>query len=90
VIEFPPGCTILIPSACISHSNTGVTEGERRYSFTQYTAGAIFRWVDHNFMNEDQFWNSLSKEEWVEEEKRSKERLQYGLSLLSTCEELQK
>lgn len=40
-------------------------------------------------MKEDQFWGSLTEEERVEEKKRSEERLQYGLSLLSTCEELQ-
>lgn len=89
MVEFPPGCTIFIPSACVSHSNVGIRKGEHRYSFTQYTAGALFRWVDHKFMKEDQFWGSLTEEERVEEKKRSEERLQYGLSLLSTCEELQ-
>ncbi|KAK7433620.1 hypothetical protein VKT23_020675 [Stygiomarasmius scandens] len=43
VIEFPPGATILIPSAYLKHSNTTIGPGERRYSFTQYTAGGIFR-----------------------------------------------
>ncbi|KAJ6573155.1 hypothetical protein DFH09DRAFT_1312405 [Mycena vulgaris] len=39
IIEFPPGTTILIPSAAIFHSNIPVAEGEHRYFFTQYTAG---------------------------------------------------
>ena len=39
IIEFPPGSTILLPSATISHSNVTVDRDERRYSFTQYTAG---------------------------------------------------
>lgn len=49
VIEFPPGSTIFLPSAVISHSNVAISEGERRYSVTQYAAGGLFRWVDNGF-----------------------------------------
>ncbi|KAJ7106830.1 hypothetical protein C8R43DRAFT_1092014 [Mycena crocata] len=45
VVRFPPGSTILIPSALIRHSNVPVGAAERRYSFTQYTAGGLFRWI---------------------------------------------
>ena len=45
IIEFPPGSTIFIPSACISHSNVKIADNECRYSMTQYTAGGIMRWV---------------------------------------------
>ncbi|KAJ6475014.1 hypothetical protein C8R47DRAFT_1076083 [Mycena vitilis] len=41
ILEFPPGTTILIPSAAIFHSNIPISKGEHRYSFTQYTAGAF-------------------------------------------------
>ncbi|KAJ7023089.1 hypothetical protein C8F04DRAFT_1271727 [Mycena alexandri] len=34
ILEFPPGTTILIPSATIFHSNIPIGPGERRYSFT--------------------------------------------------------
>ncbi|KAJ7671817.1 hypothetical protein B0H14DRAFT_3102332 [Mycena olivaceomarginata] len=34
ILEFPPGTTILIPSAAIYHSNIPVAPGERRFSFT--------------------------------------------------------
>ncbi|KAI0043724.1 hypothetical protein FA95DRAFT_1498129 [Auriscalpium vulgare] len=44
VIEFPPGSTILIPSAIITHSNTTIRPGETRRSFTQYCAGGLMRW----------------------------------------------
>ena len=43
VIEFPPGASIIIPSAGISHSNLPIQPHETRYSFTQYAAGALFR-----------------------------------------------
>ncbi|KAF5335441.1 hypothetical protein D9758_017826 [Tetrapyrgos nigripes] len=46
VIDFPAGSTILIPSAYLRHSNTVISPREKRYSFTQYTAGAIFRYVE--------------------------------------------
>ncbi|KAJ7715052.1 hypothetical protein B0H16DRAFT_1742268 [Mycena metata] len=52
IIRFPAGSTILIPSAILRHSNIGIAAGERCYSFTQYTAAGLFRWVDNNFRTE--------------------------------------
>ncbi|KAL0067314.1 hypothetical protein AAF712_005540 [Marasmius tenuissimus] len=51
VIQFPPGCTILLPSASLLHSNIPVQPGETRTSYTQYSAGALFRWVNHGGRN---------------------------------------
>ncbi|KAJ7033072.1 hypothetical protein C8F04DRAFT_1210942 [Mycena alexandri] len=47
VIEFPPGALILLPSATIAHSNVPVADGEERVSFTQFSAGGIFRYIDN-------------------------------------------
>lgn len=88
VIEFPPGSTILIPSGVLQHSNTPIQKGEERYSFTQYTAGGLFRWVDHGFQKEDEYHSSLSKEEAVEEEVAMRRRWTMGLGLFSTLDEL--
>ncbi|KAJ8474221.1 hypothetical protein ONZ45_g16025 [Pleurotus djamor] len=52
VIEFPPGYTILIPSASVYHSNTPIAPHESRYSVTQYTGGEVFRWVKNGFQME--------------------------------------
>ncbi|KAJ7470639.1 hypothetical protein FB451DRAFT_1037926, partial [Mycena latifolia] len=52
IIRFPPGSTILIPSAILRHSNTKICPGERRYSFTQFTPAGIFRWVYNGFRTE--------------------------------------
>ncbi|KAJ8508373.1 hypothetical protein ONZ45_g9359 [Pleurotus djamor] len=52
VIEFPPGYTVLIPSASLYHSNTPITPNETRYSITQYTGGEVFRWVNNGFQME--------------------------------------
>ncbi|KAJ7745310.1 hypothetical protein B0H16DRAFT_1462826 [Mycena metata] len=48
LIEFPPGSTILIPSATLAHSNIPVAKTEYRASFTQYSAGGLFRYVDND------------------------------------------
>lgn len=55
VVEFPPGTVVYIPSAILSHSNTTVAEGEKRMSFTLFTAGGLFRWVDCNFQTKKDF-----------------------------------
>ena len=81
VIEFPPGVTILIPSASITHSNAAIAKDETHYSFTQFTAGSIFRWVDHRFMNDADFWQLLSNEEYEIEVEKQNNRLEDGLKL---------
>jgi len=62
VIQFPPGSTIFIPSASVTHSNTPIASGEKHFSMTQYTAGSIFRWVDHGFKSDKDYYASLTKE----------------------------
>ncbi|KAJ6562525.1 hypothetical protein B0H19DRAFT_942775, partial [Mycena capillaripes] len=47
VIEFPAGALILLTSATITHSNVLVQEGDTRILFTQFTAGALTRWVSY-------------------------------------------
>lgn len=88
VVEFPPGSTVLIPSAVLRHSNTTIQEGETRYSFTQYTSGGIFRWVERKFRGEKPYWNSLRAKEKAEEEQRAAGRWAQGMGLYSTVEEL--
>ncbi|KAJ7839846.1 hypothetical protein B0H14DRAFT_2287903, partial [Mycena olivaceomarginata] len=46
-IEFPADALILLPLATIAHSNIPVQDGEERISFTQFSAGGIFRYVDN-------------------------------------------
>ena len=89
VITFPPGSTVITPLACISHSNTTIQSNETRFSFTQYSAGGLFRFVERNFQQNDDFWDSLTEEERVEEEK-SRRRLEQGISLFTTIDNLQK
>ncbi|KIJ96780.1 hypothetical protein K443DRAFT_134056 [Laccaria amethystina LaAM-08-1] len=89
VIEFPPGSTIFIPSASLEHSNASIQKEERRYSFTQYTAGGTFRWVGYGFQKADEYFASLSEEEQQAAAGEGRDRLAFGLSLFSTIDELQ-
>ncbi|KAG1837451.1 hypothetical protein DFJ58DRAFT_718875 [Suillus subalutaceus] len=52
IIQFPPGATILIPSAILRHGNISIAPLEKRLSFTQYFAGGLIRWVDYGFRTE--------------------------------------
>ncbi|KIK50988.1 hypothetical protein GYMLUDRAFT_181959 [Collybiopsis luxurians FD-317 M1] len=69
VIEFPPGCVIFLPSALLVHYNCPIQPGETRYSFTQYTAGGLIRWVENGFQTQDAMLSKLSvseKKQWKE------------------------
>ncbi|KAJ7713639.1 hypothetical protein B0H14DRAFT_2298336, partial [Mycena olivaceomarginata] len=49
VVEFPAGALILLPSATVTHSNVPVQAGDEHVSFTQFTAGGLFRFMDYGF-----------------------------------------
>ncbi|KAL1657712.1 hypothetical protein GGF50DRAFT_68558 [Schizophyllum commune] len=83
VIRFPPGSSIIIPSALITHHNTCIGEGETRYSITQYTSGAIFRFVEHGLMLDEQYYASLSAAARREAAKANATRWKKGLAKLS-------
>lgn len=79
---------MLIPSAVLRHSNTAVQEGEKRFSFTQYTAGGLFRWVEHGFRSETSYKRDLSPSEKASEDERMKERWARGMATYFTIDEL--
>ncbi|KAF8150125.1 hypothetical protein B0H34DRAFT_732626 [Crassisporium funariophilum] len=87
VIEFPPGSTILIPSSTMSHSNVAVQERESRVSFTQYTAGGIFRYVDNDFRTEKEF-EAEDKNGYEAMCELKKTRWKMGVGLFSSMDEL--
>ena len=61
LIEFPPGSTILIPSAALIHGNVAIQLGESRVSFTQYSAGGLSRWVHYGFKS----WEAVQQQDPV-------------------------
>lgn len=88
VIEFPPGSTVLLPSAAVSHSNTPIAAKERRASFTQYSAGRLFRWVQHGYQTEAKFREGMSDEEKDRVAAENRERCKLGLSLFPKLTDL--
>ncbi|TEB34662.1 hypothetical protein FA13DRAFT_1625685 [Coprinellus micaceus] len=87
IIQFPPGCLILLPSATITHGNTPVQAGEKRVSFTQYTAGALFRYVDNNFGTEAQL-KRKSKALYKKMLEDKETRWEMGIAMWPTVKEL--
>ncbi|KAI0361618.1 hypothetical protein OH77DRAFT_1444298 [Trametes cingulata] len=84
VIEFPPGSTILIMSAIVGHSNTAIKENEHRYSFTQYSAGGLFRWAESGFKPA----NSQPRANAEQARRDGLERWERGVGMLSMWDEL--
>lgn len=87
VIEFPPGSTILIPSAILRHGNITISSREKRLSFTQYFAGGLVRWVRYGFRTADGL-KKESPEEWHAAKVERENRVQEAASYFSTFREL--
>jgi hypothetical protein len=86
-VEFPPGSTILIPSAALTHSNTTICRDKSRLSFTQYSAGGLFRWVDNGFQTEEQL--KVSDEEgYAQMLKLKGVRWKMGLEMYSKIDDI--
>ncbi|KAJ7437534.1 hypothetical protein FB451DRAFT_177835 [Mycena latifolia] len=89
VIQFPSGSTVIIPSAVVTHSNTPIAEHEQRFSFTQYTAGGLFRWVEYGHRTEEGL-KKKSFREWVKLTSRAarEARVARGLDSFSKYDDL--
>ncbi|KAK7030522.1 hypothetical protein R3P38DRAFT_2523572 [Favolaschia claudopus] len=75
IIRFPPGATILIPSAILRHSNVNIAPHETRFSFTQYTPAGLFRWVYNKFRTDkDINASKTTTPEEREQRRRDRER----------------
>ncbi|TFY73491.1 hypothetical protein EWM64_g10522 [Hericium alpestre] len=83
-VEFPPGASILIPSACVRHGNTVIQDGEKRYSFTQYCPGSLIQWVRCGFRTA----KSLTQAERDEIDGVGDARRQKLMNLFSKYDEL--
>jgi len=87
IIEFPPGSTVLIPSAAITHSNIPVQEGDARVSFTQYCTGGIFRYIDNGFCTQETLKRE-DPEEYEHLETLKGGQWETGLELLATMDDV--
>lgn len=73
-IRFPPGSTIIIPSALVVHSNLPIKLGEKRSSITNYTAGSLFRWRYNQGRTNKVFEKKASKAQKLQKERDNERR----------------
>ncbi|KAJ7484870.1 hypothetical protein B0H11DRAFT_2231536 [Mycena galericulata] len=88
VVRFPPGSTILLPSALVRHGNVPIRAHEHRSSFTQYTAGGLFRWVRNGLKTDAAFEASASREEKAAKEAEDAGRWEAGMEMFSTIDDM--
>ncbi|KAJ7460536.1 hypothetical protein FB451DRAFT_1341308 [Mycena latifolia] len=88
VICFPPGSTILLPSALIRHSNVPIWDHKHQSSFVQYTAGGLFHWVRNGFKTDEDWERSVSRKQKAEHEAEKKEWWEEGMKMFSVIDDL--
>lgn len=88
VIRFPPGSTVLIPSAVLAHSNVPVPAGQRRYSLTQYTAGGLMRWCEYGRQKLTEWEEKATPAQLSEKKRKDGLRWQECLARFSTLHDL--
>ncbi|KAJ4499944.1 hypothetical protein C8R41DRAFT_788018 [Lentinula lateritia] len=79
IIRFPPGSTILFPSALITHSTIPIQAHETRYAMIQYSSGGLFRWRNNGFQSDKSFLERATAEEHAEWEASRVSRWRLGL-----------
>lgn len=74
VLALPPGSFILFPSALISHQNIPIRPGKERRSFTAFSPGSMFQWIENGFdpvpKRSKAEKNRLGHLEWKRQKKR--------------------
>ncbi|KAJ7880771.1 hypothetical protein B0H14DRAFT_3434322 [Mycena olivaceomarginata] len=83
IIRFPPGCSILIPSAVVTHSNIPIQDGEEHFSLIQYSAGGLFRWVKNGFQSDCSWLESATAADVEQREAERKARSAAALKKFS-------
>ncbi|KAH9904244.1 uncharacterized protein BXZ73DRAFT_111253 [Epithele typhae] len=81
IVEIPPGCLALLPSAVLEHSNTTIGKDETRHSFTEFTSGHLFRWVDNKCRTDVQM-----EKDGDARSRSGSQNWRFGLELFSTFE----
>ncbi|KAJ3829000.1 hypothetical protein F5880DRAFT_1471503, partial [Lentinula raphanica] len=89
IIRFPPGASILFPSALVTHSNIPILPHEKRYSMVQYSAGGLFRWRYNGFQSDKAFWASATSSQLKKRERDRQLRWKSGLDSFSRWEDIQ-
>jgi len=72
----------------VVHSNTPIQDGETRYSFTQYCAGGLFRFIANGFRTDKAFLAKATASQLAEREMARSRRWQDGLAMFPKLSEL--
>jgi hypothetical protein len=88
IIQFPAGSTILIPSAIIRHSNIPVQPDEKQFSFVQYMAGGLFRWIRNGYMTDEDFLSKSTVGSKVARDLEATTRWEDGVQMFSIIDDL--
>ncbi|KAJ3832221.1 hypothetical protein F5878DRAFT_654683 [Lentinula raphanica] len=84
IVEFPPGCTALFPSALLRHSNASIQASESCHSMTFYSASGLFRWRHNNYMSDKDFLAGAPREQLGKWNEHRDNLWQTGLDLLQS------
>lgn len=55
VTQFPPTSAIFVPSACVTHSNTPISDNETRSSIAFFVAAGLARWYHNGYMSDKEY-----------------------------------
>lgn len=88
IIRFPPGATILFPSALITHSNIPVKPSERRYSVIQFSSGGLFRWRYNGWCSDKTFLANATQEQKKQREVHRRRRWKVNLQKFTRWNDL--
>lgn len=81
VVEFPPGCGILLPSAPVEHSNTPLAPGERRSSVAFFLSSGLARWYHNGYMSDKEYLERASAEQKKKWQGYRDHLWEFGMSL---------
>ncbi|KAF5338060.1 hypothetical protein D9757_015293 [Collybiopsis confluens] len=88
VIRFPPGSSVLFPSALITHSTLPIQPHETRYAFIQYTSGGLFRWRANGFKTDADWLKKASPAEVLDREAARRRRWKTALQKFTRWNDL--
>jgi hypothetical protein len=89
IAEFPSGCTALIPSSIVRHSNTSLQPGEVRHAIVQYASGSLFRWAHNGLMTDNEWLGQVEPGDRDRRRREEQERRWYeAVASFTTMDEL--
>lgn len=89
VIRMDPGDILIFPSACITHQNLPIAEGETRRSLVLYSAGGLVRYAEQGYCSRKKLEKTRAGRAKVKElDEGGEERWLAGWKMYSTLAEL--